>query len=138
MRFVKPALILLCCLMMGACVTRPSIREAFEKSVKGYNQMLRWQEVEAAGITYVEPELREDFMKSAGTIRKNRVTITDYRILTSEYLPDKESGVVIAEFDYYTLPSNRIKTLTYRQQWSYHEIDDKKSWRLKSGLPAFE
>jgi hypothetical protein len=138
MRFVKLGLVLLCCLMFAACATQTVIREEFEKSMKGYNRMLRWQEVETAGMTYLEPGLREDFMKSAEAIRRKGVTITDYRILTTECTPDKESGEAVAEFDYYALPSNRIKTLTYRQQWSYHEVNGKKGWRLKSGLPAFD
>ncbi|RII31129.1 MAG: hypothetical protein CXR30_04825 [Geobacter sp.] len=138
MRFAKLGLLLLCCLLLGACATNAAIREEFEKSVKGYNQMLRWQEVEAAGMTYMEPELREAFMKSAEDIRKKSVTITDYRILTSECLPDKGSASATAEFDYYILPSNRIKTLTYQQQWSYEKNNGKKGWLLKSGLPPFE
>lgn len=138
MRFAKLGLLLLCCLLLGACATNAAIREEFEKSVKGYNQMLRWQEVEAAGMTYMEPELREAFMKSAEDIRKKSVTITDYRILASECLPDKGSASATAEFDYYILPSNRVKTLTYQQQWSYEKNNGKKGWLLKSGLPPFE
>jgi len=137
-RLAKSGLLLLCCLLLGACATNTAIREEFEKSVKGYNQMLRWQEVEAAGMTYMEPDLREAFMKSAEEMRKKSVTITDYRILTSECLPDKGSASVMTEFDYYILPSNRIKTLTYQQQWSYDKNNGKKGWLLKSGLPPFE
>ena len=138
MRDVKPGLILLCCLLMGGCATQTAIREEFEKSMKGYNKLLRWHEVENAGMLYIEPEQRELFMASAETLRKKGVTITDYRILTSEFTPEKNSATVVAEFDYYIMPSNRIKTLTYKQEWDYREINDKKSWKLKSGLPAFE
>ena len=62
--------------------------------------------------------------------------MTDFRILTYECLPEKKSGEVIAEFDYFILPSNRIKTTTYRQEWVYQDLI--KSWKLKSGLPAFD
>lgn len=135
---LKTALLLACCLLLGACATNAAIREQFEKSVKGYNQMLRWQEVESAGITYMDPELREPFMKAAADMRKKEVTITDYRIISSEFLPDTESAVVTAEFDYYILPSNRIKTVVYRQQWHYKKHNSTKSWLLDSGLPQFE
>lgn len=138
MRYVKVGLVLLCCLMSAGCATQAGMREQFEKSMKGFNRMLRWQEAETAGMTYMEPELREAFLKSAESIRRKGVTITDYRILSSECIPDKRTGEVLAEFDYYILPSNRVKTLTYRQQWSYHEGNDKKGWRLKNGLPEFE
>lgn len=135
---VKLGIILLCCLMTGACASRMGSREEFEHGMKGYNRMLRWHEVENAGMVYAEPELRDAFMESAAAIKKRGVTITDYRILTSECLPEKGTAEVIAEFDYYILPSNRIRTLTYRQQWVYREIGETKGWRLKSGLPSFE
>jgi len=138
MRFVKPGLILLFCLIMTGCVTQMGMREEFELSMKNYNKMLRWHEVENAGMIYLEPEQRDSFMASAESLRKKGVTITDYRILTTECLPEKSSATVLAEFDYYTMPSNKIKTLTYKQEWSYREINAKKSWKLKSGLPAFE
>ena len=136
---LKMGLILLCCLMTTACASsRLGTREEFEQSMKGYNRMLRWHEVENAGMVFLEPGLRDAFMKAAAEFKKRGVTITDYRILTSECLPEKGSAEVIAEFDYYILPSTRIKTLTYRQVWTYREIDEKRSWRLKSGLPDFE
>jgi hypothetical protein len=116
---------------MGTC-------EEFEKSMKGYNRMLRWHEIENAGMIHMEPELREAFMKSAEAIRKRGVTITDYRILTTECSPEKGAAEVLAEYDYYILPSNRSKTLTYKQEWVYHESSEKKGWRLKSQLPKFE
>jgi hypothetical protein len=135
---MKMGMILACLLMAGACASQIGIREEFEKSMKGYNRMLRWHEVENAGTTYVEPELQAAFQMAAEAIRRKGVTITDYRILTSECIPEKGTASVLAEFDYYILPSNRIKTLTYRQQWVYRELDHKKGWLLKSDLPQFE
>lgn len=139
-RMLKLGLFLVCCLTTVGCtyLRQENMREGFETSVKGYNRMLRWQEVEAAGMTFMEPELREAFLKSARQMKRRGVTITDYRILSSECLPEKESASVVAEFDYYILPSARVKTLTYQQSWVYQEIDGTKGWRLKSPLPDFE
>jgi hypothetical protein len=138
-RTIMGGLLLMCCLMTAACsVPNSTIREECEKSVKAYNKMLRWHEIENAGMIYLEPELRDGFMKAAADIKKREVTITDFRILTSECLPDKGTGEVIAEFDYYILPSNRIKTQSYRQDWVYGGIKERMSWKVKSGLPPFE
>jgi len=115
-----------------------NVREEFEKSSKDYNKLLRWRDVESAGMIYMDPELRDAFMKSAEEIKKRGVVITDFRILTSECTPEKKTAQVVAEFDYYALPSNRIKTLTYRQNWTYLDGEDKKGWQLKSGLPPFD
>lgn len=134
-RLVKGFLVIIC-LMLTACVTQPGLTGEFDRSVKAYNRLLRWHEIESAGITYIDPELREDFLKQAETLKKRGLSVTDFRILSSRYIPEKKSGDVTAEFDYYILPSNRIKTVSYRQEWVYRE--NIKSWVLKSKLPLFE
>jgi hypothetical protein len=130
--------LMLCSCAYALQAKQANIREEFDQSMKGYNKLLRWRDVENAGMIYLDPDLREAFMKSAGEIKRRGVTITDYRILTSECLPEKGTGEVMAEFDYYALPSNRIKTLTYRQKWIYLDTEEKKGWQLKSNLPLFE
>jgi hypothetical protein len=132
------AMLMLCSCAYALQAKQAKISEEFDKSMKGYNKMLRWRDVESAGMIYMDPELRDAFMKSAEEFKKRGVTITDYRILTSECSPEKKTAEVVAEFDYYVLPSNRIKTLTYRQNWTYLDTEEKKGWQLKSGLPAFE
>jgi hypothetical protein len=128
----------LCSCAYARQAKQANIREEFNQSMKGYNKMLRWRDMESAGMMYMAPELRDAFMKTTEEIKKRGVTITDYRILTSECTPEKNSAEVIAEFDYYALPSNRIRTLTYRQKWTYLDTEEKKGWQLKSPLPAFE
>jgi hypothetical protein len=131
-------LLTLCSCAYALQAKNANIREEFDKGVKAYNKMLRWREVENAGMLYMDPELRDAFMKSAEEFKKREVVITDFRILTSECLPDKKTGEAVTEFDYYVLPSNRIKTLTYRQNWTYLDTEEKKGWQLKSGLPTFD
>jgi hypothetical protein len=135
---IKLGILLLCCLLTAACVKDTGIREEFDKSVKAYNRMLRWHEMDAAGALYMVPEQREAFATAAGKINKKDLSITDFRILTMECLAEKESGNALVEFDYFILPSNRIKTLTYKQEWVYYEINEKKSWKVKSALPVFK
>jgi len=138
--FVFMALMLCSCAYIQQGITNvehAKIREEFDDSAKAYNKMVRWREIENAGMLYLDPEMRDEFMKSAEALKKRDVTITDYRILTSECLPEKKSAEVLVEFDYFVLPSNRIKTLTYRQNWIYLDTVTKKGWQLKSGLPDF-
>lgn len=134
-RLVKGFLVIIC-LALTACVTQTGLTGEFDRSVKAYNRLLRWHEIESAGITYIDPELREEFLKQAETLKKRGLSVTDFRILSSKYIPEKKSGDVTAEFDYYILPSNRIKTVSYRQEWVYRE--NGKIWILKSKLPLFE
>lgn len=124
------------CLMLAACATRAGVGEELVRSVKAYNRMLRWQEIENAGITYIEQEQQEAYLKQAATLKNRGLSVTDFRILSTRYLPEKQAGDAVAEFDYYILPSNRVKTVSYRQEWVY--LEHLKSWKLKSGLPLFE
>lgn len=134
-RLVKGFLVIIC-LTLTACATQTVLTEEFDRSVKAYNRLLRWHEIESAGITYVDPVLREEYLKQAEALKKRGLSVTDFRILSSRYIPEKKSGNVTAEFDYYILPSNRIKTVSYHQDWVYQE--NIKSWILKSKLPLFE
>jgi hypothetical protein len=136
MRWLTRGILLLSCLTFTACASRPDLSEGFDRSAKAYNRMLRWHEIENAGMTYIEPEQQEQFLKQAEILKKRGLSVTDFRILSSRYLPERKAGDVVAEFDYYILPSNRIKTISYRQEWVYQE--NIKSWKLKSGLPLFE
>ncbi|MDD2580539.1 MAG: hypothetical protein PHR66_00965 [Desulfuromonadaceae bacterium] len=130
------------CLTLTACATLTDLSgrfdksKAFERSVKAYNRMLRWHEIESAGMTYIEPEQLKDYLKRAETLKKRGLSVTDFRILTAVYLPETKTGDAVTEFDYFILPSNRVKTVTYRQEWVY--MESLKSWKLKSGLPDFE
>jgi len=130
--------LMLCSCALALQAKNANISEEFEKSMKGYNKLLRWRDIEGAGMIYMDPELRDAFLKSAEDIKKRGVTITDYRILTSECLPEKGTAQAVVEFDYFELPSNRIKTLTYHQKWTYLDTEDKKGWQLETGLPSFD
>jgi len=143
MKHIKIALLLLCCLFMTACAyaRQSGMREDFEKQMKDFNRMLRWQEMEHAGMLYIAPESRAAFIKGVEAAGKKGITITDYRILTFECLPEQNKATAVALFEYYTLPSNRIKSITYNQDWVYNDTSNnnsKKGWILKSGLPQFE
>lgn len=132
--------LLMLLLMLGGCAMARNSRlqEDFEQKMKGYNKMLRWHEVENAGMLYLQPKLRDEFMKTAEEIKKRGVTITDYRIVTFSCRPEQRSADVVVEFDYYALPSNRIKTITYRQKWEYDPADGGEAWQLTTPLPKFE
>jgi hypothetical protein len=138
MRWLAHGIMLFSSLMLSACsgANLAGVGEEFDRSVKSYNRMLRWQEIENAGMTYIDPELRDQYLKQAKSLKKRGLTVADYRIVSSKYLPENNSGDAIAEFDYYILPSNRVKTVSYRQEWAYRESI--KSWILKTGLPVFE
>lgn len=133
---IKGLVLCLACLSLTACASQSTLNEEFDRSVRAFNRMLRWHEIENAGMTYIEPEQRETYLKNADSLKKRGLSFTDFRILSSRYISDRKAGDVVAEFDYFILPSNRVRTISYRQEWVY--LESSKSWKLKSGLPAFE
>ena len=110
--------------------------EWFETSMKNYNKMLRWRELEQAGAGYMVPEQQEQFRTGAAELKKRDVTMTDFRILSSECDREKGRAGARVEFDYFVLPSNRVRTVLYEQTWQLQEGGG--GWRLQSGLPGFE
>ncbi|MDD2850271.1 MAG: hypothetical protein PHY09_00020 [Desulfuromonadaceae bacterium] len=123
-------------LMLTACASQINLNEELDRSVKAYNRMLRWQEVEQAVLTFTAEEQREECLRQAAALKKQGLSVTDFRVLSTQFHPDKKTGDVSAEFDYYILPSNRVKTITNQQQWVYRE--ESKKWKLTSQLPVFE
>jgi uncharacterized membrane protein YvbJ len=137
MRWLIRVLLPLSFLLLTACAAnQSSLSEEFDRSTKAYNRLLRWHEVESAVMTYSDQDTLEESLKKAETLKKRGVSVTDFRILSSKYFQEKKSGTVVTEFDYFILPSNRIKTITNRQEWIYRENIN--IWKLKSGLPDFE
>lgn len=137
-RWLTNVTLLLACLMLTACAaaTQANLSEEFDTSVKAFNRMLRWHDIENAGMTYIDPALRVRYLQQAESLKKRGLSVADFRIVTSQYLPENKSGAVLAEFDYFMMPSNILKTISYRQEWAYQESI--KSWILKTGLPVFE
>ncbi len=131
--------LMLCSCAYAQQAKQTGIREEFDRSVKAYNRMVRWYELENAVMTYADSEQLDESLKQAGILKKRGISITDFRIISTRYVPEnpeKQTGDVVAEFDYYILPSNRVKTISYHQEWVYRE--NIKSWKLKNGIPAFE
>jgi hypothetical protein len=136
MQLLTRGLLLTVCLLLSACTAGSALQEEFDRSVKTYNKMLRWHEIESAGMTYVDPEQQDEFQRQAEDLKKRGLSVTDFRILTAQFNQEKDTGDVVAEFDYFILPSNRIKTVSYRQKWSYRK--ELKGWKLTTALPEFE
>lgn len=140
MRLLTKGALLCLLLVLSACATPIGLSETFDRSVKTYNKMVRWHEVESAGVTYLDPKLQTDFLTEVAALKKRGLSFTDFRILSATCIPEKKTGDAVAEFDYFILPSNTIKTVTYRQNWIYQDTDINRNrgWQLQTGLPRFE
>ena len=57
--------LMLCSCAYALQAKHANIREEFDQSTKGYNKMLRWRDVESAGMIYMDPESRDAYIKGA-------------------------------------------------------------------------
>ncbi len=111
-------------------------KEDLEKSSKGYNKMVRWQESEQACLIYVDKALRGQCLARVEAAKG--VKIVDYRVKTLEYVKDSKEATATVEMDYYIPPSTRVKTLEDVQKWVYFEKEGDIGWRLVSLFPEFK
>ncbi len=118
-----------------ACRTLGVTQAECERSSRDYNRMVRWQEFASANATYVEQDIRRAFEVKVAAAKG--ITLVDYRIVSLACDPDKGEARATVEFDYYRLPSTRVRTVTDTQQWVYHDADGESGWRLTSLFPDF-
>jgi hypothetical protein len=128
-------------LLLGGCsiykdVKIVNIGTEFDKSSKGYLNLLRWQEFESALTTYVSVPMQDEYRKKIKETGEAR--IVDYRVKKKECDPARGDATVIAELDYYRPPSVTVKTVVDTQKWSYEGENDQHSWRLTTLLPDFK
>jgi hypothetical protein len=116
------------------CSTRYAVREEFEEGLKRYNNMLVFNELDAASL-FVTESLSDEFMSRVEAAKDVRVV--DYRIVSTKYDEAKGEAEVKVEIDYYSLSSLKVKTLLDTQKWVYVKEKGKKQWRLMSILPEF-
>jgi len=112
-----------------------NMRAKMDESVTQYNNLLRTQKLDAAGL-FVSGTLAKEFAARAEAARK--VRILDYRILATRYDEKENEAEVKVEIDYYSLSTYRMKTLVDVQKWAYREEGGTRQWRLTSLLPEFK
>ena len=135
MRFAHRLSIILLLGSLTACRTLGVTTAEFEKSSRDYSRMVRWQEFSTANSTYVEQDIRRAFEVKVAAAKG--ITLVDYRILTLTCDPEKGEARATVEFDYYRLPSTRVRTVTDVQQWVYRDEEGESGWRLTSLFPDF-
>lgn len=138
---VRSLFLLLLAAVTGGCSSMNS-QENCEKSIKNYNRMLRWGELESASVSLVDKEKQPEFDRGVEQFRRNRVNIVDFRIRSQQCQTDRKQASSTVEFDYFLQPDYRIRTVTDHQKWQFREGEKKDAegvngWRLISPFPDF-
>jgi len=124
----------LAAIALSACSSDRTIRAEFNQSLEQYNESIRWQDLDKAGL-FSSPSISEKFKARAEIAKKAR--ITDYRILDVKYDEKAQKAVATVIFDYYMLTSATVKKVTDTQKWVYAGEGAAKSWKLLSLPPEF-
>jgi hypothetical protein len=131
-------LIFLTLFTLCACtsITNLKVANEFDTSSQKYNRMLRWHEMEMAGLRFADQSVKDEYISRAKAAKG--VLITDYRVEYQECSPEKGEATVDVNIDYYIPPSVTLKTLEDVQKWKYVGDEGNKSWRLMSLPPEFK
>jgi hypothetical protein len=122
-------------LIFVACCVQHSAKAEFEESLSGYNDSLCRHDMSMAK-NYLEDSLVENYMAKA--YAAHDVRIVDCRVLWTKYDEAKGEAEAKVELEYYTISTQRVKTVLDTQRWAYTEIQGKRQWRLTSLLPEFQ
>jgi hypothetical protein len=128
----KSLLLLMLVMVLGAC--SHNVRDEFDESLKQYNDLFRWNELETTSVFVADP-LRADYIVRAKAAKNIRVV--DFRVIGSRYDEKRNKASVEVQVDYYLLSSATVKSLRDTQEWSYQGEKGARRWRLVSQLPEF-
>jgi hypothetical protein len=117
-----------------SCGFQHAARAEFEESLKGYNDLLCRHDMFMAK-NYLKNSLVENYMAMAYAAQD--VRIVDCRVLWTRYDEIKGEAEAQVEVEYYTVSTQKVKTVLDTQRWAYTEDKGKRQWRLTSLLPEF-
>jgi hypothetical protein len=125
-------------LILSSCqsIRDQKAAEDFTNTSRGYLRMVRWHELDKAPLSFIDDSLREEFKKRIDASRETR--IFDYRVRNLECNVQKGEAGLTVDWDYYTPPSVKVKSVEDVQKWRYVKENDKGMWLLMTLLPEFK
>lgn len=136
MRIHRALLLTVFALVLAGCRNPYLVAQRFDDTHREYSQLVRWQEHQNACLSFADPSVADECLARAGAAKG--VSMADYRVKGIDVDPAKGTATVRVEFDYYVLPSTRLKTLEDVQEWRYEEVDGKERWRIVTPPPEFK
>ena len=121
--------------VLSSCVSQHAVREEFEESLKGYNELRGRNEPFMASF-YVKESLIEKYLSLVHTAKD--VRIVDYRILSTTYNEAMGEANAQVMIEYYSVSTQKVKTLLDTQKWLYIKEKGKGQWMLESLPPEFK
>ena len=125
-------LMLLTGLLLSGCAS--SARDqGLEPALRGYGQLIRYSQYEAA-LRHHHPDwLRENPVSALQINRLALFRVTGYNVVDKQLLEDGNTVAQKVALSLYNIQSPKERTLTYEQIWRYDAEYER--WMLHSGLP---
>ena len=123
-------------LMLSACVGAMDQGPGLERVTRGFSEAMRWQDFPGAA-RFLESSLQDAFLQQFAGNSDLHVVESSFRTLEVE----QQGGSARAEYllKYYLLPSNRIRTWRWRQEWQLtrEKLTKPGIWMIVRPPPAF-
>lgn len=117
-------------MLLGGCAGNDSKTNSFEGTMRAYEQVIRWGDLEKTNDFLKEPA--EFSVTRHAKLKK--IQVTGYHVLGRTITRDGIEQVV--EIKYTKDASVVVRTITDVQKWIYDE--DKGHWYLVSKVPEFK
>ncbi len=130
MKNVTSILLLSFFLLLSGCAGENKKSRSFESTMRAYEQVIRWGDLEKANEFLKEPA--EFSAKRHNNLKK--IQVNGYYVLSRT--TTKEGLDQVVEIKYTKDASVVVRTLTDVQKWVYDEED--KRWYLDSKIPEFK
>ncbi len=108
-------------------------KQLLKESVDRFNEDIRWQDYEQAQA-FVPKAQRERYWAEADRL-KHDIRLTEYEVRDVSFSEDERYAAVILHYQYWSLESPILRSVTLTQTWSFDE--KKKAWEVeKTGFKA--
>ena len=117
-------------LLLGGCAGNSDKTTSFETTMRAYEQVIRWGDLEKTNGFLKEPA---EF-SAARHAKLKKIQVTGYHVLSRTMTSEGMEQVV--EIKYTKDASVVVRTITDVQKWIYNE--DEGRWYLGSKVPEFK
>ena len=128
---LRLSIIIFFSLLTASCATGKhgdqKIRQLLKESVDQFNEDMRWQVYEQAQA-FVPKAQREHYWAEADRL-KHDIRLTEYEVRDISFSEDERSAAVILHYQYWSVESPTLRSVTITQTWFYDEHT--KAWKVK-------
>ncbi len=117
-------------LLLSGCAGDNKKTRSFENTMRAYEQVIRWGDLEKANDFLKEP----DEFSAERYERLKKIQVNGYRLLSRT--KTKEGVDQVVEIKYTKDASVVVRTITDAQKWIYDK--DEERWYLASKIPEFK